>query len=294
MKGHSRGRPATDLQNYSDTRMLHVCPIIYMQPSLGARHFALAQAICRHLCSKPRARELTAAVAATTAIMGGKWQKGKDRKRKDRAAEQERQKARRRAAGGRPGRKDDKRPGRKYIKRKESGRAAETKQQGDRRRFSAAKKQAKKQEVQYLTPSHRSAPAPPQCYRPAAAPKAEAEKQRRAAAAAKAEAAAPKAEAKTEVAAPEASWQSTGEQQQLLRRSPRSSGQQLQHQQQLSKGPRSSDQQQKQPHALTLLRKSQERKKVDEANWAARKAAKLARRRKGLRPKPGDDLVSSE
>ena len=33
---------------------------------------------------------------------------------------------------------------------------------------------------------------------------------------------------------------------------------------------------------------------ADKANWAKRKDAKMARRRRGCRPQPGDDLVSSE
>ena len=91
-----------------------------------------------------RAGGATAAAAGATAFMGGKWPKGKDRKRADRAEEQKRQKDRRRAAGGCPGRKDKvdrgPRPGRKYIKRKESGREEETKLRDERRRAAAAAK----------------------------------------------------------------------------------------------------------------------------------------------------------
>ena len=33
---------------------------------------------------------------------------------------------------------------------------------------------------------------------------------------------------------------------------------------------------------------------ADKANWAKLKAAKMSRRRRGCRPQPGDDLISSE
>ena len=53
--------------------------------------------------------------------------------------------------------------------------------------------------------------------------------------------------------------------------------------------------QKKRPEAAAAKTEAAERqKKIDEANWAARKAAKLARRRRGRRPAYGDDLVSSE
>ena len=108
------------------------------------------------------------------------------------------------------------------------------------------------------------------------------------------QAVAAEAEPKTEAAAPKASGQSSGEQQQHLRRRQRSSGEQQQQQQQQQQPLLRLQKKRPEAAAAAKTEAEQQKRVFDEANWAALKVAKLARRRCGVRPRPGDDLVSSE
>ena len=197
--------------------------------------------------------------------------------RRDRQGEHLRQKFRRRAAakaGQRPDRKAEterrKAKGPRAVRvrpdRMEESKP-QTEQRWQRRQAAAAAKTAAK--------SHSSAAA-----------KEETTKQLQAAAA--------KAEAKTEAAAPEASRQSSGEQQQHLRRRQRSRGEQQQQQQQQQQPLLRLQKKRPEAAAAAKTEAEQQKRVFDEANWAALKAAKFARRRRGARPWPGDDLMSSE